>query len=161
MMNAESIIREVVATAFDEDVTPSGQVTINLTATARIQAAHVLEQSNRAHREFGGYVSGTARGSIVTFEEFSHEISGLSEHVSVPWMDSDKTVAGWHSHPDQYEGTGRVPVTEDNGDPEPSADDFRAFNDADERGHLSVILGNNRMAVYDGERKIHSEALAV
>lgn len=156
----EKIVREVVASAFGDDDTLS-IVTIRLTPAAKAQAARFLEQSNQQHREFGGYVEGTATGSAVTFSSFSHEVSGVTQHVKVPWMDSEKTVGGWHSHPDQYENSGLVPKTDDDGDPSPSTgNDFVAFDQDKMRGHLSVILGNGRMVVYNGRKKIHSEEIA-
>ena len=160
MVNLEKVVRDVVASAFGEDAAPSA-MTIRLSPAAKAQAARMLEQSNQQHREFGGYVEGTATGSAVVLTGFSHEVSGISQHVTVPWMDSDKTVAGWHSHPDQYEGSNLVPETDDNGDPSPSTGyDFRAFDQDREQGHLSVILGNGRMVVYNGRDKVHSEEIA-
>ena len=159
MIDLERIVRNVVASAFDDDTAPA-TMTIRLAPAAKSQAARLLEQSNQQHREFGGYVEGTATGSAVTFTGFSHEVSGISQHVTVPWMDSDKTVAGWHSHPDQYEGSNLVPETDSDGDPSPSTgDDFRAFDHDQGRGHLSVILGNGRMVVYNGRNKVHSEEI--
>ena len=159
MIDLERIVRNVAASAFDEDAAPA-TVTIRLSPAAKSQAARLLEQSNQQHREFGGYVEGTATGSAVTFTGFSHEVSGVSQHVTVPWMDSDKTVAGWHSHPDQYEGSNLVPETDNDGDPSPSTgNDFKAFDQDQARGHLSVILGNGRMVVYNGRDKVHSEEI--
>lgn len=159
-MNVERIVREVMASAFEEDSAPSGMLTVRLSPTGRSQAKRMLDESNQQHREFGGYVEGTVAGSSVTFNGFSHEVSGISQHVSIPWMDSDKTVAGWHSHPDQYEGSNLVPETDDSGDPSPSTgNDLPAFAADQGRGHLSVILGNGRIVVYNGSDKVHSEDL--
>lgn len=159
-MSIGEIAKRVVATAFAEDAMPAGGMVVRLSPTGRNQAKAMLDQSNRQHREFGGYVEGTASGTSITLDGFSHEVTGQSQHVSIPWLDSEKTVGGWHSHPDQYEGSKLVPVTEDNGDPSPSTgDDMPSFDDAKERGHVSVILGNGRLVVYNGRQKIHSEAL--
>jgi len=159
-MNTERIVGDVVASAFEEDATPAGKLAVRLTPAARQQAKRFLEQSNQQHREFGGYVEGTVSGGGVAFAGFSHDVSGMGQHVTVPWVDSDKTVAGWHSHPDQYEGSGLVPEVDDAGDPSPSTgDDLPGFVKAQEHGHLSVILGNGRMVVYNGRQKIHSEEL--
>jgi len=159
MFDRERVIRDVVASAFDEDAAP-GTVNVRLSPAARSQAKRLLEQSDQQHREFGGYVEGTVSGNSVTFTGFSHEVSGVSQHVTVPWMDSDKTVAGWHSHPDQYEGSGLVPETDDDGDPSPSTgNDWPAFDGDKQRGHLSVILGNGRIVVFNGRNKVHSEEL--
>lgn len=159
-MNIERIVREVVASAFADDATPAGKMAVRLTPAARQQAKRFLEQSNQQHREFGGYVDGTATAGAVTFAGFSHDISGMGQHVTVPWVDSDKTVAGWHSHPEQYEGSGLVPEVDSTGDPSPSTgDDLPGFAKAKEHGHLSAIIGNGRLVVYNGRQKIHSEEL--
>ena len=160
MMDTERIVRCVVASAFAEGAAPAGTATVRLAPAARQQAKRFHDQSNQQHREFGGYVEGTVSGAAVAFTGFSHDVSGISQHVTIPWMDSDKTVAGWHSHPDQYEGSGLVPEVDEEGDPDPSTgDDLPGFVKAQERGHLSVILGNGRMVVYNGRKKIHSEEL--
>jgi len=159
-MSIREIARQVVATAFDDDTMPAGGISVRLSPAGRNQAKSMLEQSDRQNREFGGYVEGTVTGTLITLDSFSHEVTGQSQHVNIPWLDSDKTVGGWHSHPDQYEGSNLVPETEDNGDPSPSTgDDFPSFDAAKERGHISVILGNGRLVVYNGRQKIHSEAL--
>jgi len=159
-MVIREIAKRVVASAFAEDNMPAGGMVVRLSPTGRSQAKAMLDQSNQQRREFGGYVEGTSSGTAITLDGFSHEVTGQSQHVNVPWQDSDKTVGGWHSHPDQYEGSKLVPVTEDNGDPSPSTgDDLPSFDDAKERGHVSVILGNDRLVVYSGRQKIHSEAL--
>ncbi len=159
-MSIREIAKRVVATAFEDDTMPAGGMTVRLTPRGRNEAKSMLEQSNRQHREFGGYVEGTVSGVAVTLDGFSHEVTGQIQHVNIPWLDSDKTVGGWHSHPNQYEGSNLVPETEDGGDPSPSTgDDMPSFDAAKEHGHVSVILGNDRIAVYSGRQKIHSEAL--
>lgn len=159
-MSIREISKRVVATAFDDDTMPAGGMVVRLTPAGRNQATAMLDQSNRQSREFGGYVEGTVSGTSVTLDGFSHEVTGQTQHVNIPWLDSDKTVGGWHSHPDQYEGSMLVPVTEDNGDPSPSTgNDLPSFDAAKERGHVSVILGNDRIVVYNGRQKIHSEEL--
>jgi len=159
-MDIKEIAKLVVATAFMDDTMPTAGMVVRLSPAGRNQAKAMLDQSNRQHREFGGYVEGTASGTSITLDGFSHEITGQSQHVNIPWLDSDKTVGGWHSHPDQYEGSRLVPVTEDNGDPSPSTgDDLPSFDSAKEHGHVSVILGNGRLVVYSGRQKIHSEEL--
>lgn len=159
-MDIREIVKRVVATAFEEDTMPAGGMTVRLTPAGRNQAKTMLEQSDRQNREFGGYVEGTVSGIAITLDGFSHEVTGQSQHVNIPWLDSDKTVGGWHSHPDQYEGSNLVPVIEENGDPSPSTgDDLPSFDAAKDRGHISVILGNGRIVVYNGRQKIHSEAL--
>jgi hypothetical protein len=159
-MDIERIVGDMVASAFEEDATPAGKMAVRLTPAARQQAKRFLEQSNQQHREFGGYVDGTVSGGTVAFAGFSHDVSGMGQHVTIPWTDSDETVAGWHSHPDQYEGSGLTPEVDGAGDQSPSTgDDLPGFVKAQEHGHLSVILGNSRMVVYNGRQKIHSEEL--
>lgn len=159
-MDIREIAKRVLASAFDEDTMPAGGMVVRLTPRGRTEAKSFLDQSNRQHREFGGYVEGTTSGTAVTLEGFSHEVTGQQQHVNIPWLDSEKTVGGWHSHPDQYEGSNLVPETDGDGDPSPSTgDDWPSFDAAKERGHLSIILGNDRIVVYNGRQKIYSEAL--
>ncbi len=159
-MDIREIAKLVLASAFEEDTVPVAGMVVRLTPKGRREAKSLLEQSNRQNREFGGYVEGTVAGITVTLDGFSHEVTGQSQHVNIPWLDSDKTVGGWHSHPDQYEGSNLVPETEENGNPSPSTgDDLPSFDAAKERGHISVILGNGRIVVYDGRKNVYSEAL--
>ena len=154
--------RTIVASAFGEDMLEPAGLTVRLSPSARMQAQRFLQESNRQHREFGGYVEGTVTGRVVSLDKFTHDVTGNDAHVNIPWQDTENTVAGWHSHPEQYEERGLVPETEPNGDPKPSpVNDLPSFDKAKEHGHLSVVIGNGRLVVYDGRQKVHSEELAI
>ena len=156
-MDFDKIIRTVVATAFDEGAIPAA-MTFRMTPAARQQAKTLLDQSNQQHREFGGYAEGTAQGGMVTVEEFVMEVKGDSAHVRIPWADDERTVAGWHSHPEQYSDN-MVPETDEEGFPVPSPDDMASFDNTAEQGHFSIIIGNDRIVVYKGRQLLHSEEL--
>lgn len=157
-MDFDKIIHIVVATAFEEGAIPTA-MTFHMTPAARQQAKTLLDQSNQQHREFGGYAEGTAQGGMITVEEFVMEVQGDSTHVRIPWADDERTVAGWHSHPEQYAESGMVPETDEEGFPAPSPDDMTSFDDAAGQGHLSIIIGNDRIIVYKGRQQLHSEEL--
>jgi len=160
--DAKHIARLIVAGAFGDDMLEPAGLIVRLSPAAKMQAKRFMEESDRQHREFGGYVEGTVTGHSVSLDKFTHDVTGNDAHVNIPWQDTENTVAGWHSHPEQYEQSGLIPETEPNGDPKPSgANDLPSFDKAKENGHLSVVIGNGRLAVYDGRQKVHSEELVV